>query len=367
MPPLRGPASGAWGRLRPVNVDPLEVYGLPSKGETRLSDFKTQERYYGKIVERYLEFCTDAKGRDGLLQRFASMDLSDKANKPPPAWRATARGGGPSSAPQRENSSSSASTYSSPSTSAASAATTGGTVVVVPTPESIAALAAASRDLTMVLAALRKLREAIVATGRADDFATQVYLFCIRLAILAKHHQSYHPAILHLLRSIHRRRPLNSAELQEVAVYRVLDAACRRGDLAEAYHLRCLYKLRNTTVDTALRALAQDDWVALQRLVGIGGGSSGSGHARGACADSHQVKLLEYAVHNMRVHTLKCFGRAYLRLEDVGFLEASTGLGWTGLQKDYNVGWELDAKAVVIRKMQAKAPGPAATTAAGSK
>ena len=241
----------------------------------------------------------------------------------------------------------------------------------------MAALAAASRDLTMVLSALRKLREAIVATSRADDFATQVYLFCIRLAILAKHHQSYHPAILHLLRSIHRRRPLNSAELNEVAIYRVLDAACRRGDLAEAYHLRYLYKLRNTTVDTALRALAQDDWVALQRLIGFGGGNAvggasatggGSGRSsRGACADGHQIKLLEYAVHNMRVHTLKCFGRAYLRLEDVAFLEASTGLGWKLLQKDYDVGWELDGKAVIIRKMQPKTPAPVATATAGSK
>ncbi|CAK7267793.1 hypothetical protein SEPCBS119000_002732 [Sporothrix epigloea] len=337
MPPLRGPASGVWGRLRPADVDPLEVYGLPSKGETRLSDFKTQERFYGKIVERYLQFCTEAKGRDGLLQRFASLELRDHAVvEPAPAWRVTAG--------------------STPRGSTSAAATSDSVVVVVPTPESAAALAAASRDLSMVLAALRKLREAIVATGRIDDFATQVYLFCIRLAILAKHHQSYHPAILHLLRSIHRYRPLNSAELHEVVTYRVLDAACRRGDLAEAYHLRCLYKLRNATVEAVLRALAQDDWIALQRLIGTGNGSG-----RGACADGHQIKLLEHAVHHMRVHTLKSFGRAYLQLEDVGFLEASTGLGWAELQKQYNVGWERNGKAVVIRKVQPKGAVPAAT------
>ncbi|CAK7264428.1 hypothetical protein SEPCBS57363_001064 [Sporothrix epigloea] len=349
MPPLRGPSSGVWSRLRPADVDPLEVYGLPSKGETRLSDFKTQERYYGKIVERYLKFCTDAKGRDGLHQRFTSLELTDDTAKPVPAWRAAA-GSGPSSAP-RENTSSA-----------------GGTVAVLPTPESTAALAEASHDLTMVLAALRKLREAIVATSRADDFATQVYLFCIRLAILAKHHQSYHPAILHLLRSIHRRRLLTSAELHEVVVYRVLDAACRRGDLAEAYHLRCLYKLRNTTVEKVLRALAQDDWVALQRLIGVGSGSGmGMGSSRGSCADGHQIKLLEYATHHMRVHTLKSFGRAYLRLEDVGFLEASTGLGWTELQKQYKVGWELEEKAVVIRKIQPRSAAPVATGTGKSK
>jgi hypothetical protein len=33
-PARRGP-SGAWSRLKPAVIDPLEVYGLPSKGETR--------------------------------------------------------------------------------------------------------------------------------------------------------------------------------------------------------------------------------------------------------------------------------------------------------------------------------------------
>jgi hypothetical protein len=34
-PPARRGPSGAWGRLRQPQIDPLEVYGLPSKGETR--------------------------------------------------------------------------------------------------------------------------------------------------------------------------------------------------------------------------------------------------------------------------------------------------------------------------------------------
>lgn len=351
MPPLRGPTRGGWGRLKPIDVDPLEVYGLPSKGETRLADAKVQERYFAKIVERYLQFCTDAKGRDGLLERFASLELSEQ--RPPPL-------------------------LSSFSTStAAAASTTVVTTSIVPTSASVSALAAASKDLTLVLSALRKLREAIVATDRADDFATQVYLFCIRLAILAKHPQSYHPALLHLLRSIHRRKPLLNAELQEVASYRVLDAACRRGDLAEAYHLRCLYKLRCTTVDAALHALAHDDWVALNRLLqrqkvksaastaagAAAGATAGAPTRRTGTADAYQGKLLEYAVHNMRVHTLKCFGRAYLRLEDVHYLESSTELGWTELQSKYSVGWEREGDAVVIRKVQARKPVAAAAAA----
>jgi len=34
-PSSRRGASGAWNRLKPVREDPLETYGLPSKGETR--------------------------------------------------------------------------------------------------------------------------------------------------------------------------------------------------------------------------------------------------------------------------------------------------------------------------------------------
>ncbi|THW88745.1 hypothetical protein D6D15_05737 [Aureobasidium pullulans] len=53
-PPARRGPSGAWGRLRQPQIDPLEVYGLPSKGETRLADLKTQETYFERIP-RYLD------------------------------------------------------------------------------------------------------------------------------------------------------------------------------------------------------------------------------------------------------------------------------------------------------------------------
>jgi len=34
-PPARRGPSGAWNRLKPVTIDPLDVYGLPSKGDNR--------------------------------------------------------------------------------------------------------------------------------------------------------------------------------------------------------------------------------------------------------------------------------------------------------------------------------------------
>ncbi|OIW28566.1 hypothetical protein CONLIGDRAFT_383587 [Coniochaeta ligniaria NRRL 30616] len=282
--------SGAWNRLRPVTEDPLEEYGLPSKGDRRLLIPSNQERFYGKIAERYMSFCTEAGDSTSLLKSFASLHLTDAA--PTPASSTPA----PSPAPS-------------------------------------------STDLSHILAALRKLREGIVASKRADAFATQVYLFAIRLGILCAHPETYHPALLHLLRVIHPRHALTAVELHEAASYLVLDAACRRGDLAEAYRLRNSYRLRDGKIDAVLAALVRDDWVAFFRV------------KKGV--DGHRARLLEFAEDAVRRHLLKAFGRAYLSAP-VKFLEASSGLEWEELRTRYKVGWELDDGRVVIRKIQGR-------------
>ncbi|KAH0489605.1 hypothetical protein TgHK011_010025 [Trichoderma gracile] len=269
--------SGPWGRLKPVEQDPLESIGLPSKGDTRLLDLKTQENYYTKIVERYMTFCSDAGQRDELLRRFSSLSSSN------------------------------------------------------------------TKALSDVMAALRKLREGIVASKRADDFAVQAYLFCIRLSILVKHPESYHPAILHLLRSIHPQQPLTSVELQEVVSYLVLDTACRRGQLAEAYALRRHYALIDTKVNAALSALAHDNYVLFQKVK--------------RSVDGHRAKLMEWAEGDVRMHALKCFGRTYLSV-DLDFLEKTTGSKWSDLTKSDGVGWDLEGSRVVIRKVAAAAARP---------
>ena len=46
------------------------------------------------------------------------------------------------------------------------------------------------KDLSVLIMAMRKLREGIVATKRVDDFSIQAYIFCIRLSILVKHMES---------------------------------------------------------------------------------------------------------------------------------------------------------------------------------
>lgn len=259
---------------------------------TRLLDAKTQERYYTKIVERYLTFCSDAGNRDVLLERFASLSIVEKNEQP-----------------------------------------------VFPTPTSTSLGNNSTKDLSDVLMALRKLREGIVASKRLDDFAIQAYLFCIRLAVLVKQPEAYHPAILHLLRFIHRRHPLTNVELREVVSYLVLDMACRQSDLSDAYILKQQYDLHDPKVDAVLHALARDNWVAFRRIKGS--------------VDGHKAKLLEFAEDDLRTHTLKAFGRTYLHA-DLDYLERSTGRAWAELQSKNRVGWERDGQKVVIRKIQAK-------------
>ncbi|RYP16294.1 hypothetical protein DL765_005200 [Monosporascus sp. GIB2] len=315
--------SAPWNRLKPVEMDPLEAMGLPSKGDNRLLDFKTQERYYTKIVERYMTFCSDAGERDELLRRFAALRLTNNKETQLP----------------------SSSSASSKKTMLGNA---GSTPTVTPsmssTSPSPATIPSDTKALSDVLSALRKLREGIVASKRVDAFAVQAYLFCIRLAVLVKHPESYHPALLHLLRRI--RGPdggnsdvMTSIELAEAAGYLVLDTACRRGDLAEAYALRRRYGLADARVDSVLRALAHDNWVALARL-----------RRR---ADGHRASLLEFAEERVRRHLLKCFARSYLSV-DLGFLERSADRRWDALTAEDGVGWELEGDKVVIRKVRAR-------------
>lgn len=311
--------SAPWSRLKPVELDPLEAIGLPSKGDNRLLDFKTQERYYTRIVERYMTFCSDAGERDELLRRFATLDLdsqSSSANKPSANTHSTSHLP-PLTRPRPHH-----------------AATAPAGPLLAPS-----GLSSNTKGLSDVLAALRKLREGIVASKRADDFAVQAYLFCVRLSVLVKHPESYHPSILHLLRHIHPLHHMTSVETSEVVGYLILDTACRRNDLAEAYAIRHQYKLKDQKVDGVLEALAHDNYVLLKRLR--------------MSVDGHKVKLLEYAEEAMRKHTLKCFGRSYLSV-DLDFLEKSADSNWMDLISGDKVGWELEGSKVVIRKVKGR-------------
>ncbi|KAK4198367.1 hypothetical protein QBC40DRAFT_266797 [Triangularia verruculosa] len=330
-------SSSHYSRLRPVELDPLSEYGLPSKGEKRLLSPKVQESYYSKIAERYLAFCTEAGDKDNLQKQFARLSVADPNNN--------------------NNNNNFSVTTNSPIISVPPSPLTSGppTPLPLPTPNSITPSSSfpdisflssppdkettSSSSLPSILSALRKLREALVATRRLDPFTVQVYLFAIRLGILAKSYESYYPALLYLLRTIHPSSPLTSVELSECVSYLVLDTACRRQDLAAAFKLRREWKLHDKKVDGVLRALVGDNYVLWGRV------------KKGV--DGYRVKLMEFADGDVKKRALVAMGRAYLSLPRE-FLEGLMEEGWEGLRARYGVGWELGGEKgerVVIRKV----------------
>nr|POE89753.1 hypothetical protein CFP56_20222 [Quercus suber] len=294
----RGP-SGAWSRLKPATVDPLDVYGLPSKGETGLHDFKAQEAFHKKIVERYMKFCASSGGGEGLEKAFAALAVSSENSR------------------------------------LAEAASTATRPVL---PRHVSSTERPN-DMPNILMAMRKLREGILASRRRDQFAQRAYMFIIHASILTRSWESYQPALNYLLRDIHQLSPLSMPELQEFAGYQILDLACRQYELLDALTMRFTYKHRDRRVNAVLVALVRDDWVRFWRTK--------------RAVDGYQRAIMEFAAERMRLHALKCLGRSYLSA-DKAFIEHSADAPWEELVKS-GVGWGLQENGMVlIRKPKAK-------------
>lgn len=164
-------------------------------------------------------------------------------------------------------------------------------------------------------------------------------MFSIRFAILVKNLESYHPALLYLLKKMHPTQPLASTEFQEIAGYLVLDLACRQNELALAFSARNQYKVHDSKIDAVLRALAHDNYFLFWRVK--------------RTVDGHKAKLMEFAEDSMRRHALKCVGRSYLNM-DLTALQKYTNSSWSVLTDECGVGWQLDGARVVIRKQRAQ-------------
>jgi hypothetical protein len=246
-----------------------------------------------------MTFCSDAGQGDELLRRLGQLDISSEngmaQNQQPPS-----------------------STTSMPINNTDS------------NPD-----AAGQKDLSTLMMAMRKLREGIVASDRVDDFSIQAYIFCIRLSILVKHIESYHPAILQLLRRMHTVQPLSNTERQEFVGYLVLDLACRQNNLAEAYVVKQKYDLQDAKIDAILQALVHDNYFLFWKIR--------------RSVDRHKAKLMEFAEDGMKKQALKCLGRSYLSI-DLPSLEKYTNSLWSSLIKVHGVGWQLEGTRVIIRK-----------------
>lgn len=76
-------------RFRSALSSAFDLIGHFQLTPRRLNDPKAQEKYYNKIVERYLAFCTESAGnREELLHRFASLEVQDAANNASSPWSA---------------------------------------------------------------------------------------------------------------------------------------------------------------------------------------------------------------------------------------------------------------------------------------
>ena len=191
-------------------------------------------------------------------------------------------------------------------------------------------------ELATVLAALRKLREAITASNRCDNFARRAYFFAIHVAVLCHDWSSYLPALSALLTHIHPRNPLAPHDLKEYVGLLILDQACRQSDLALARATKIAYGYKDWRVEAVLRSLVMDDYVGFWRLR--------------RAVDGYQRSVMQFAEGGVRVHALKCLGRSYMSA-DRRFVERCTDREWEELVKD-GVGWELsvDGEKVVIKK-----------------
>lgn len=259
---------------------------------------KTQETYYNRIVERYMKFCASSTNGDELDKQFASLSLSS----------------------------------TSLTVSSSSSANTVHLQAARP-------LNASSGELPAILAALRKLREAIIATGRRDQFAQRAYIFNIHTAILCKDWESYYPALRSLLNNIHPQTPLSASELHEYIGYLILDLACRQGDIASAHEARLRYNYTDRRVELVLKALVADNWVVFWKMK--------------RAVDGYQRRIMEYAEQGMRVHALKCLGRGYMSA-DRRYVERVAERKWDNLVED-GVGWELtETDRVIIKKPKVK-------------
>lgn len=270
----------------------------------RLLDHKTQEDYFGKVVERYLGFCAQhAKDLDSAWASLPTSPSTDVAQNPPSSSMAPVNQRAPP----------------------------------------------ASSELSKILLSLRKLREALLASASTTSvsFSQRVHIFSIRLSILAQHPPSYFPSLRYLLENLHSSsHPLTESEINEFTSYLILDYACRQDDMAAAFDLRARSKhgLKSHTVDRALTALMHDNWIMFWKV------RNG--------VDSYMRAVMNPAVDRVRRHALKAVGSAYLDVDIRWILDGCTGdrgnWTWEQLVQTEKLGWIKEGDKIIIKRPKRK-------------
>lgn len=272
----------------------------------RLNDFKTQEMFYNKIVERYMKFCA-ASGND-LERQFSALSLADPHHDLSTGLNVD----GSQNLVKKQ---------------------------LLPHVKPTKPSDEPSPELQLILMAMRKLRESIVATRRRDVFAQRCYIFIIRVAILVCSWESYLPALTYLLHDIHPVTPLDPCELNELAIFQILDFACRLGNFHTAYLVKVAYGINDRKLQAVLHSLTRDDWLSFWRVR--------------KKVDGYQRAIMSFAENEMRLRALKCLGKTYFTAERV-FIEKMADRSWSELVTE-GVGWELQESGVVtVRKVKGR-------------
>ncbi|KAK9235514.1 hypothetical protein V1525DRAFT_260991 [Lipomyces kononenkoae] len=295
----------AGGGGRDDDSDFRDDYGLVSRGnDTRLqSDPDLQQRYFALLQRKYLAICADAPGVDALRRTFQTL------------------------------------TVGTSTTTTEDAVDLGRDR----TDED----AARKMALDQVVLGLRKLREAVIASGPPTPFAKKVLLFSVRVTVLLGHYQSYLPAMKRLLDDVHPVIALSAAERYEIGGLYVLHLVHFSNDLTAAYHAMHQYDLfDDLALRQVLRAWADVDYVLWRRRYD---GEPDSGRRR----------IMAFGDRTMAIETLKRLGTAYFFMQK-DEIERFTGRQWTDCVQKLGCGWRLEETGrVVMRERKHRLPAKA--------
>lgn len=257
----------------------------------RLLDLDMQQTYYEEIVLRYDRLQKRSIEQHGLTTQFKDLSISGSKN------------GTPISSSRND----------------------------------IDDIPSRPKEEEALLMAMRRLREGIVASKRVDGFAVEVYTFCIRATIVAKHLESYHPALLHLLRVLYPRFHMARSARKEFVVYLILDLACRQGDLGQAFAARSAYRCRDADVDAILDALTHGNYWLFWRVK--------------KRVSRCRAQLMEYGEEGVRTLAVRCLQKTYFTVDEQLVVDW-TGLEWRKLSSARQLGWEHDGQRVVLRRQK---------------
>ena len=274
----------------------------------RLLDHNAQQDYFDKVMKRDVTFCAHhVNDLDAAMTSLPTNPSSDATRNPPSGPSSTNKTG----------------VGAGPSTSV---------------------------ELSTCLLALRKLREAILATASTTppSFAQKVHVCSVRISIFAQHPPSYFPSLRYLLGPLHSSlHPLPDSELKEFTAYLILDYACRQGDMVSAFelraHARTRYDFQLKHVDRTLAALMQGNWVVFWKVRNT--------------VDSYMRTVMNWAADRMRRQALKAVGSAYLNVEAGWVLEGCTGENnwtWEKLVEVERIGWQKEGDKIIIKRPKRK-------------